>query len=321
MSSVAFARRTIKKEISALDHMMRGLGPSFDRAVDLLFAATGKVITTGLGKSGIVAAKAAATFSSTGTPSVFLHPVEAMHGDIGLAQKDDIGLFFSNSGENKEVLDVLQAFKRMGLKSISVTGRRRCSLSRYADVALDASVTEEACPLNLSPTSSVIVALAVGDALAACLMRRRGFGEKDYGRLHPSGALGRKLLLRVADVMHKGRELPLVKEGTTMAGILPVLTSKAMGAVIVTGAGQTLRGIYTDGDLKRSIRQRKDFLSCTVDEFMTAGPVAVREDRLAAEALGLMENRSSQISVLPVVDKKKRVVGIVRLHDLVRAGL
>jgi arabinose-5-phosphate isomerase len=321
MSSIAFARRTIRKEIGSLEHVMRGIGPAFDRAVDLLFSATGKVVTTGLGKSGIVAAKAAATFSSTGTPSVFLHPVEAMHGDIGLVQASDIGLFFSNSGENREVLDVLQAFKRMGLKTIAVAGRKHCTLARFADVALDAGVSEEACPLNLAPTSSVIVELALGDALAACLMRCRGFSEKDYGRLHPSGALGRKLLLRVADVMHGGRDLPLVKTGTTMAGILPVLTSKAMGAVIVAGAGQTLRGIYTDGDLKRTIRRRKDFLDRAVDEFMTAGPVAVRSDRLAVEALGLMENRASQISVLPVVDKKKRVVGIVRLHDLVRAGL
>jgi arabinose-5-phosphate isomerase len=322
MSSVAFARRILKKEIAALENMMRRLGPAFDRAVELLAAAGGKVVATGLGKSGIAAAKAAATFSSTGTPAVFLHPVEAMHGDIGLVQKNDAGLLFSNSGESREVLDVLQAFKRMGLATVAVTGRRQCSLARYADVALDASVAEEACPLNLAPTSSVIVALAVGDALAACLMRRRGFSQDDYSRLHPAGALGRKLLLRVADVMHTGRELPLVKSGSTMAAALLTLTSKAMGAVIVTGAGDRLRGIYTDGDLKRTIRRRhKDFLGRPIDEFMSAGPVSVRSDRLAVEAMALMENRPSQISVLPVVDGRKRAVGIVRLHDLVRAGL
>jgi arabinose-5-phosphate isomerase len=321
VSSVSFARQILKKEIDALNSMMRSLGPEFDKAVDGIFSTAGKVITTGLGKSGIVAEKAAATFSSTGTPAVFLHPVEAMHGDIGVVQENDIGLLYSNSGESREVLDVLQAFKRMGITTIAVVGRRRCSLAAHADIVIDASVKEEACPLNLAPTSSVIVALAVGDALAACLMKRRGFSQEDYSRLHPSGALGKKLLLRVSDVMHAGKELPLVKTGTPMAAALLALTSKAMGAVIVTGAGQRLLGIYTDGDLKRTIQKKKNFLACSIDEIMTVDPVCVREDRLAVEALGLMENRSSQISVLPVVDKGKKAVGIVRLHDLVRAGL
>jgi arabinose-5-phosphate isomerase len=207
------------------------------------------------------------------------------------------------------------------LKTIAVVGRKGCSLGEFADCRIDASVKEEACPLNLSPTSSVIVALALGDALAACLMRRRGFTEEDYSRLHPSGSLGKKLLLRVNDLMHGGAELPQVMTGTTMAETLYVLTSKAMGAVVVTDASRTLRGIYTDGDLKRTIGLGKDFLSVNVDAVMTAGPVAIREDRLAVEALALMENRPSQISVLPVVDRENRVVGILRLHDLVRAGL
>jgi len=321
VSSVAFARQILKKEIEALECMMKSLGPEFDRAVDTIFSVTGKVIATGLGKSGIVAGKAAATFSSTGTPAVFLHPVEALHGDIGLAQKNDIGLLFSNSGESREVLDVLQAFKRMGIKNIAVVGRKRCSLAEHADIVLDASVKEEACPLNLAPTSSVIVALAIGDALAACLMQRRGFSEEDYSRLHPSGALGKKLLLRVSDVMHAGKDLPLVKNGTPMSEALLVLTSKAMGAVLVIDNGQKLCGIYTDGDLKRTIQQQSNFLSCSIDEIMTVNPVSVREDRLAVEALDLMENRTSQISVLPVIDGSNRAVGIVRLHDLVRAGL
>ncbi len=321
MSSIEFARLTLKKEILGLEELMQRIGPTFDVAVDLIFAATGKVITSGLGKSGIVAGKAAATFSSTGTPAVFLHPVEAMHGDIGLAQKNDIGLLFSNSGETKEVLEVLQAFKRLGLKTIAVVGRKRCSLGEFADCALDAGVKEEACPLNLSPTSSVIVALALGDALAACLMRRRGFTEEDYSRLHPSGTLGKKLLLRVSELMHSGEEIPKVITGTPMSEALYILTSKAMGAVIVTDASDTLRGIYTDGDLKRTIRQGKNFLEVKVDEIMSADPVAIHKERLAMEALALMENRPSQISVLPVVDQKNRVVGIIRLHDLVRAGL
>jgi arabinose-5-phosphate isomerase len=321
VSSIEFARLTLKKEIAALEELMAGLGPSFDSAVDLLLATTGKVITSGLGKSGIVAGKVAATLSSTGTPAVFLHPVEAMHGDIGIAQDRDIGLFFSNSGETREVLEVLQAFKRIGLKTIAVVGRKRCTLSEFADCALDASVREEACPLNLSPTSSVIVALALGDALAACLMRRRGFTEEDYSRLHPSGALGKKLLLRVKDIMHGGEALPKVIAGTPMSDTLYTLTSKSMGAVIVTDRNGMLRGIYTDGDLKRTIARGGDFLTIPVEEVMSADPVAIRDERLAVEALALMENRPSQISVLPVVDQENRVVGIIRLHDLVRAGL
>ena len=321
MGSVEFARQILEKEIRALESMMKSLGPSFDKAVELIFSTRGKVIATGLGKSGIVASKAAATFSSTGTPAVFLHPVEAMHGDIGLVQPGDIGLLFSNSGESREVLDVLQAFKRLGLSTVAVVGRMRSSLADYADVALDSSVKEEACPLNLAPTSSVITALAMGDALAASLMERRGFDEEDYSRLHPSGALGRKLLLTVRDVMHTGKDLPLIQSGSTMADALLMLTSKAMGAVIVVGPDNRLRGIYTDGDLKRTIQRHKDFITLTIDSLMTADPICVDEKRLAVEAFDLMENRPSQISVLPVVDESKRAVGIVRLHDLVKAGL
>lgn len=321
MSSIEFARTILKKEIAALETMMQGLGPAFDRAVELLYATQGKVITTGLGKSGIVAGKVAATFSSTGTPSVFLHPVEALHGDIGLVQAADTGLLFSNSGESRETLDVLQAFKRLGIKTIAVTGRTRCSLAEYADVALDVSVKEEACPLNLAPTSSVIVALAMGDALAACLMGRRGFTQEDYSRLHPSGALGRKLLLRVSEVMHAGGDLPLVARTVSMRDALVTLTSKKMGAVIVVSPQKKLLGIYTDGDLKRTIQDHANFLKLRIEKLMTANPACIAENRLAVEALDLMENRPSQISVLPVVDGKKRVVGILRLHDLVKAGL
>jgi arabinose-5-phosphate isomerase len=321
MSSVEFARQVIHKEIAALDRMMQGLGPVFDQAVELIIATKGKVIASGLGKSGIVAGKVAATLSSTGTPAVFLHPVEALHGDIGIAQSNDAGLLFSNSGETKEVLDLLQAFKRMGLKTIAVTGRPKSSLAGYADVVLDASVTEEACPLGLAPTSSVIVALSLGDALAASIMERRGFSEEDYSRLHPSGALGKKLLLKVSDVMHSGKDLPLVKSGTSMSQALLTLTSKAMGAVIVVSTSGTLAGIYTDGDLKRTIQEHKNFLKMKIDRLMTVNPTCIRDKALAAEALGLMENRPSQISVLPVVDDGKKAVGIVRLHDLVKAGL
>ncbi|MCU0608692.1 MAG: KpsF/GutQ family sugar-phosphate isomerase [Chitinispirillaceae bacterium] len=321
MSSVTYARQILEKEVLALENLMNGLGEAFDRAVDLLYEARGKVIATGLGKSGIVATKAVATFSSTGTPALFLHPVEAMHGDIGVVQDNDVGMLFSNSGENKEILAVFQAFKRMGIKTIAVVGRPQSSLGAHADVTLDVSVKEEACPLNLAPTSSVIVALAMCDALAASLMHRRGFTEEDFSVRHPAGTLGRKLLLMVSDVMRSGSDLPVVKSGSLMSEALPVLTSKAMGGVIVTDDRGGLLGIYTDGDLKRTIQAHRDFLSMTVDDLMVVNPVFTDVKALAVEALALMENRPSQISVLPVVDENKKVVGIVRLHDLVKAGL
>ena len=281
----------------------------------MIFSATGKVIASGLGKSGIVANKVAATLSihrhafgvsSPGGRSSWRY--------WACPEKRNIGLLFSNSGENRETLDLLQAFKRLGLKTIAVTGRIRSTLSEYADCALDASVKEEACPLGLAPTSSVIVALALGDALAGALMDRRGFTQEDYRQAASQWRARQQAAAQVSEVMHKGNDLPLVISGTLMSEALLALTSKAMGGVIVVDKNTRLCGIYTDGDLKRSIQHHKDFLERTVDELMTADPVCVRENRLAVEAFDLMENRPSQISVLPVVDEGKKVVGIIRLH-------
>ncbi len=315
------AKDLIRKEISALESLHARIGPEFDLAVSCISETRGKVITTGLGKSGIIAGKISATLSSTGTPSMFIHPVEAMHGDLGIIQRGDLGLFLSNSGETAEVLQLLQVFKRLGLKTVAIVGRTNSSLARDCDICLDASVESEACPLNLAPTSSTTAAVVLGDALAGCLLTLKGFSSEDFSRLHPSGAIGRRLLFRVRDIMHSGENLPVVVSGTAMRDALITLTQKAMGAVIVVSSTGGLVGIFTDGDLRRAVQQHENLLGIAIDSVMTRDPVVVHDGRMAAEALNLMENRPSQIGVLPVLDGDEKVVGIIRLHDLVQAGL
>ncbi len=321
VSCCGMAKEVIRKEILALESLIERIGPEFERAVSLLLETKGKVIATGLGKSGIVASKISATFSSTGTPSIFIHPVEAMHGDLGIVQRGDAGLLLSNSGETTEVLQFLQIFKRFGLRTIGIAGKHGSSLARDCDVFLDAGVDGEACPLNLAPTSSTTVAMVLGDALAGCLVSLKGFSREDFSRLHPSGALGRRLLLRVKDIMHCGEDLPLVLSGTSMRDALIELTGKGMGAVIVVSNERRLVGIFTDGDLRRAVQRHEHLLSIEVDDVMTANPVVISQDRMAAEALNLMENRPSQIAVLPVMDSEGKIAGIIRIHDLIQAGL
>jgi arabinose-5-phosphate isomerase len=320
-SCLSLAKDLIRKEISSLECLHDRIGPEFERAVSCMGQARGKVIVTGLGKSGIVAGKISATLSSTGTPSIFIHPVEAMHGDLGIIQSGDLGLFLSNSGETAEVLQFLQVFKRLGLKTIAIVGKSGSTLARDCDICLDASVELEACPLNLAPTSSTTVAMVLGDALAGCLLTVKGFSTEDFSRLHPSGALGRRLLFRVKDLMHFGEELPLVTSGTPMRNALVTLTGKTMGAAIVVSTTGALLGIFTDGDLRRAVQQHENLLDIQIDKLMTRDPVVIYEDRMAAEALNLMENRPFQIGVLPVLNAENKVTGIIRLHDLVRAGL
>ncbi len=320
-SCLNLAQDLIRMEISALESLHARIGPEFELAVSCLNEMRGKLIATGLGKSGIIAGKISATLSSTGTPSIFIHPVEAMHGDLGIIQRGDLGLFISNSGETSEMLQLLQMFKRLGLKTIAIVGRTNSTLARDCDICLDATVESEACPLNLAPTSSTTVAMVLGDALAGCLLTLKGFSTEDFSRLHPSGALGKRLLFRVKDIMHSGQNLPVVMGGTLMRDALITLTSKAMGAVLVVSSLGDLLGIFTDGDLRRAVQQHENLLNIEIDKVMTKNPVVIHESRLAAEALNLMENRPSQISVLPVLDSDDKVAGIIRLHDLVQAGL
>jgi arabinose-5-phosphate isomerase len=321
ISCLNLAKDLIRKEISALEFLHARIGPEFERAVSCLNEMRGKVIATGLGKSGIIAGKISATFSSTGTPSIFIHPVEALHGDLGIIQREDLGLFLSNSGETAEVLQFLQMFKRLGLKTIAIVGRANSTLARDCDICLDATVESEACPLNLAPTSSTTVAMVLGDALAGCLLTLKGFSTSDFSKLHPAGALGRRLLFRVKDIMHSGENLPVVMGGTLMRDALITLTGKAMGAVLVVSPMGDLLGVFTDGDLRRAVQQHENLLNIEIDKLMTRNPVVIHDSRMAAEALNLMENRPSQISVLPVLDGDGKVAGIIRLHDLVQAGL
>jgi arabinose-5-phosphate isomerase len=321
-SSIDRARATLADQIAALSAVRERIGREWDDAVEVIYRASGKVIACGLGKSGIVARKIAATLASTGTPAMFLHPVEAVHGDFGMVQKGDVALLLSKSGETPEAVDLLQILKGVGLKSVGIIGRRNSTLATRCDVFLDASVDREACPLNLAPMSSTTVAMVLGDALAACLMERRGFTADDFSKLHPAGALGKRLLLRVRDVMHQGTDLAVVAPHTSMTDTLLTLSARAMGAVVVAGADRKLLGIFTDGDARRCFaRLGQRALQMSVDEVMIRHPVVIHEDELAMAALKLMEDRPSQISVLPVLDAGEKVVGIVRIHDLVRAGL
>ncbi len=315
------AKTTINKEIEALSAVRDRIGTEMDAAVELILGTGGIVITTGIGKSGYVAAKIAGTLSGTGSPATYLHPVDALHGECGIVRRDDVILALSKSGETAEVIELLTVLKVNGCKSIALVGNTNSTIAKMCDVVFDGSVEQEACPLNLAPTSSALVAMSLGDALAACLINRIGFTPTAFSKLHPAGSLGRRLLLTVSGIMHKGAEVPLVSPNETVRQILVPLSSKAMGAVIVADSQGKLLGIFTDGDLRRSLERRDSILELPIRELMTADPIRVQNDDMAIRALDLMENRSSQIAVLPVVDSHNGVVGILRLHDLIRAGL
>jgi arabinose-5-phosphate isomerase len=315
------ARNTIKSEIESLWAASNRIDAGFDKAVNLILASPGKVVITGLGKSGIIARKIAATFCGVGTAAICMHPVDALHGDFGAVQQGDVVMLLSKSGETAEILAFLRLVKAADCRTIGIVGRRGSSLMAGCDVALDASVENEACPLNLAPTSSAMVAMAIGDALAACLVTSRGLTSDGFGKLHPSGSLGKKLTLRVKDVMHRGDELPIIAPGSSMKQVVIQLSAKAMGIVIVANRERELLGIFTDGDLRRCLEKHDDLLLKTADDLMTRNPIVSHEDEMAVEAVELMENRPSQISVLPVLDAAQKVVGVVRIHDLVRAGI
>lgn len=326
------ADKTLKRARDVLDIEARGilslidrLDENFVRAVNLLYHCKGKVVVTGLGKSGLICRKISATLSSTGTPSLFLHAGDANHGDMGMINKSDVVLAISNSGETEEILRFVPIVKRLGVKLIAMTGNAASNLSTAADVVLDAGVKEEACPMGLSPTASTTAALALGDALAVVLLEKKSFKADDFALRHPGGTLGRKLLLRVADLMHRDDELPLVDHQTAMKEAILVITSKRLGVTGVTDAGGNLIGAITDGDLRRALQARGDgLLSRTAAEVMSRRPRAIEKNALAAEALSMMEgNMPSPITSLFVVEKQgdSKPVGIIHLHDLLKAGL
>ena len=317
-ADVASARRVLDVEARALEALRDRLGDEFSQAVDVLAACRGKVVVTGLGKSGLICRKIAATFASTGTPAFFLHAAEGMHGDIGMLTRGDCLLAVSYSGANAEILSLVPAARRLNVAVLAMTGDRGSSLARAADLVLDVSVAEEACPLGLAPTASTTAAMALGDALAIALLERRGFSENDFGRLHPGGALGRRLL-RVDEIMHVGDELPLVVSQVPLGEALREMSAKRLGVTGVTDESGRLVGVITDGDLRRAIEVRPNLLSLRAADVMTRDPKTVAAGALAEQALALMEQHA--ITSLMILDPGGRLLGIVHMHDLLRAGV
>jgi len=313
---IAQAREVLRIEAEAVARLADRIGEPFAQACALILACRGRVVVSGMGKSGHVARKTAATLASTGTPAFFVHPAEASHGDLGMVTRDDVFIAMSNSGTTEELLTIVPVVKRQGAKLVAVTGNPDSTLARLADVHLDAGVEREACPLNLAPTASTTAALALGDALAVALLDARGFGPLDFARSHPGGALGRRLLTRVGDVMRTGSALPQVPAGSRLVDAILEITRKRMGMTAVTGPDGRMSGIFTDGDLRRLLEQGREVQGLTVDEVMTRSPRTIGSKALAAEAVRLMEEH--RISQLLVVDDG-RLVGALGIHDLLAA--
>jgi arabinose-5-phosphate isomerase len=313
------AQCTIRLEIEAVEGLLAHIDTDFVNACEMILASKGRVVVVGMGKSGHIGKKIAATLASTGTPSFFVHPAEASHGDMGMITSDDIILGLSNSGTTAEIVTLLPLIKRLGIKMISLTGNPDSTLAKAADVNLNARVEKEACPLNLAPTSSTTAALVMGDALAVALLDARGFTAEDFAFSHPGGALGRRLLLKVEHVMHTGTELPLVARGTPLRDSLMEMTRKGLGMTAILEADGRLAGIFTDGDLRRTLDRDVDLRQSTIDDVMTVHGKTVRPEMLAAEALKIMEDH--KIGALIVVDENDRPVGAFNLQDLLRAGV
>ena len=312
--SLDAARRVLRIEAQAIEDVLARLDERFTKAVDLFFACTGRVVVTGLGKSGLIGRKISATLSSTGTPSLFLHPAEALHGDLGMLMRHDALLAVSYGGETEEIVALLEAVKRLEIRMVTMTGKPRSTLAEASDVVLDVSVKEEACSLNLAPTASTTVAMAVGDALAVALLERRGFDQSDFAALHPAGRLGRKLL-RVENLMHSGDALPRVQPGTRMPDVIYEMSRKGLGMTTVVDEKGRLGGVLTDGDLRRLMEKHKGAaLELAAGECMTSNPQTIGPRELASVALNLMEKR--KITSVVVVDGERRVLGVVHLHDL-----
>jgi len=315
------AKRVLRVEAHSILDLAERIDENFSRAVDLLYHCKGKVVLMGMGKSGLVARKIASTFASTGTPALFLHPAEGLNGDFGMLAKEDVVIAISNSGETRELLELLPLIKRYGNRLISLTGNLKSTLARAGDIYLDIHVKEEACPLGLAPTASTTATLAMGDALAVTLMEKRGFKKEDFALLHPGGALGKRLLLKVEDLMHKGGALPVVNEKALMKDAIFEITSKRLGVTGVCNQEGHLVGVITDGDLRRALEKFVDIFQREAAEVMTRNPKRIEKEALAAEAVQKMEEYS--ITSLFVFNKPgdKVPVGIIHLHDLLKAGV
>lgn len=315
------AKKVIRIEAEALLALADAINGAFEQAVRLILASKGRVVVTGMGKSGLIGQKIASTMASTGTPAFFLHPAEGIHGDLGMIMKGDVVIAISNSGETEEVVRILSIIKRLGASLVAMTGNASSTLARTGDVFLDISVKEEACPLGLAPTASTTATLAMGDALAVALLLERGFNAEDFALFHPGGALGKKLILRVEDLMHKGEATPLVPAGMLMREALFVITAKGLGITGVTDGDGALIGVITDGDLRRALEKGTDILGMAAGELMSRNPKRIGRTELAAKALQRMEEFSITSLFVFDDDMGTRPVGVIHLHDLLKAGI
>ncbi|MFA5311501.1 MAG: KpsF/GutQ family sugar-phosphate isomerase [Candidatus Omnitrophota bacterium] len=312
-------REVLEIEASAIRGLKGRINSNFKQAINLILKTKGRVVVSGMGKTGIIAQKFSATLASTGTPSLFLHTAEAIHGDLGKVTSLDVVVILSNSGSTEEMRKLLPLLKKIGCKVIALTGNTKSILGKYSDVALDVSVRKEACPLGLAPTASTTASLAMSDALAVCLLELKGFKEKDFAFFHPGGALGRRLLLSVSDIMRTGRNNPIVKENEKVSSVLLKITQARAGSATVVDKSGRLTGIFTDGDLRRNLKTDARMPFRDIREVMTKNPSVITEDMLAAEAMRILQDK--RIDELPVVDKKRRPVGLLDVQDLLKAGL
>ncbi len=316
------AKEVLKIEADAILSLIPRLNDDFKQAVQMMLDCHGRIVITGMGKSGLIGRKISATLASTGTPSFFLHPAEGVHGDLGMVTAKDVVIGISNSGETAELLQIMPSVRRIGAKVIALCGNKNSTLAKVADIFLDVKVEKEACPLGLAPTTSTTATLAFGDALAISLQSMRGFSANDFAVFHPGGSLGKRLLLTVKDVMHSGDDNPLIHQDKTVREALFVITDKGLGAVGVIDDNGCMQGILTDGDVRRGLEKGYEFLDLPVKNLMTKTAKTITQDKLAAQALHIMEsNKPRPITVLPVVDNEKRIIGLLHMTDLVRQGV
>jgi arabinose-5-phosphate isomerase len=319
MDVIKEAKRVFQLEGKSVAEIAKKIDQNFAEAIELLFNCRGRIIITGIGKSGLVGRKISSTFSSTGSPTIFLHPAEAQHGDLGIVTTDDVVIAISYSGNTEELLSLLPYFKRFGIKIIAITGKPQSSLAKNSDVCLDVGIPREACPFGTIPTTSSTATLVMGDALAICLLKKRNLKKEDFALFHPGGTIGKTLLLRVKELMHTGDENPVVNENVSLKEAIYEMTSKGLGMTSVVGNKGKLVGIVTDGDLRRILERESNVINLPVKKVMTRNPKTITEDTLAAQALMIMEKYS--ITSLVAVDDKQRPFGVIHLHDVLKAGI
>ncbi len=316
---ITLGKAVLKEEAKAISDLVDRIDDKFHQACEIILQCKGRIVVTGMGKSGHIGNKIAATLASTGSPSFFMHPGEASHGDLGMITKDDVVIALSNSGESNEISILLPLLKRINISIISLTGNAQSTLAQAANVNLDVSVTKEACPLGLAPTSSTTASLAMGDALAVAILDQRGFTEADFALSHPGGSLGRRLLVRVADIMHSGDDIPLIINTATLSATLLEMSKKGLGIAAIADHNNQLQGIFTDGDLRRTLEAQPNIHEALIKDFMTSNCITITAHQIASEALNIMQQK--KINALIVVNEQQHIIGALNMHDLLRAGI